>query len=417
MSRGVRQYGRRDGNNGGRVNGVRVPPPSISSQSASRWRYVLEAPAGATTRTSRPITNISQQTKTTTMNDIIVDHAMSRNRLTDASTHSNVTTRDVYSNKEGQHLSPKEYFYRNETEAQSSVPRHVDDAWITQFVDSDIDYSTSTVENQEVQALIRAPPKIRRYPLNVDVSPELIVHSNTQQLPHTQDNAVRYLRPRTPPPPGSIITRKIRAPPSLHTQPNTLRQQPHRPRTSSSVSTVEKSPARAKYASTTVNKTSPPRKWILERPNLPSESRSVQMNKVGVQRPNPQRYNSQYKDSFYTTEFVSWKTQELESDEEKQQQASLTEEETLMEQNDEYNGRQIHHNYTQICDSSADFHQYLEAFSGLPPVGKSVEGQLAKLPWTFVSGESLIGESPIGESLIGEERVTHCYKAFFVFYE
>ena len=58
-------------------------------------------------------------------------------------------------------------------------------------------------EDQEVQRITaEATPNVKDYPINVDANPELIVRPNTQRLTYTQDIAVRYLKPSTPPPPG-----------------------------------------------------------------------------------------------------------------------------------------------------------------------------------------------------------------------
>jgi hypothetical protein len=79
-----------------------------------------------------------------------------------------------------------------------------------QLLESGTTYTNTIAEDQEVQALTaQATPDVKNYPINVDANPELIVRPNTQRLTYTQDIALRYLKPGTPPPPGvrfSVLT-------------------------------------------------------------------------------------------------------------------------------------------------------------------------------------------------------------------
>ena len=198
MATSTRQFGRRalsnapgaTSNNNASTGNASVPPR----------RYVLDVPTSRISRSSR---------------------ASAANRMTDEYDLSNMRSRSAgagitystlvstgYNDENGEQLSrsgSRDYYYRdgNSESSSASVTRYLDDPSIRQLLDSGTNYSNTLVDDQEVQQLTaRATPDVRNYPINVDSNPELIVRPNTNRLTYTQDIAVRYLRPNTPPPPG-----------------------------------------------------------------------------------------------------------------------------------------------------------------------------------------------------------------------
>ncbi|CAF3415211.1 unnamed protein product [Rotaria socialis] len=380
MAISTRQYGRRGASNAAttttsstNATGVLLPS-SAGATSIPPRRYVLDVPTGRTVRT---------------------------NHMTTTTSLANVN------NENGERLSrsgSREYYYRdggNES-STATVTRYLEDASYKQLVESGTNYRSTIAEDQEVQALTaQATPDVKNYPINVDSNPDLIVKPNTQRLTYTQDIAVRYLKPGTPPPPGPIIIREIRAPPPPAAPPMILRQRPPPPRTPSPVIIREKPPQRPKSVPTTVIKKvippppPPPRKLIIERlPNLPPKPRPViierwlpyqkqkrqvihekakplepmsrikntiiewrppevevvkRLKKLGVQDTDPQRYSNHHGDKLYTTEFVQQKLTELGLQEEialiQQQHQSAANEEIALEKADEYNVQQILNGY------------------------------------------------------------------------
>ena len=103
----------------------------------------------------------------------------------------------------------RDYYYRDGASESSAatVSRYLEDASMKQVMESGQTYTNTALEDQEVQALTaQATPDVKNYPINVDNNPELIVRPNNQRLTYTQDIAVRYLKPSTPPPPGVRFT-------------------------------------------------------------------------------------------------------------------------------------------------------------------------------------------------------------------
>lgn len=67
---------------------------------------------------------------------------------------------------------------------------------------------------------------ISQYPINEDLSPEIITKKSQRQVEYIQELAVRYLKPPTPPMPGDII---ITQEPDFSAEPAPpiiIRQQP-----------------------------------------------------------------------------------------------------------------------------------------------------------------------------------------------
>ncbi|UJR20512.1 hypothetical protein I4U23_023640 [Adineta vaga] len=398
MATANRQYGRQatrttnNTNNIGSDSGVALSPSSTGSISTPPRRYVLDVPTGRTRRSSNNrITDEYDETNT---------HRSSR---TDSGqiTYSNVVTTDI-NNENSEQLSrsdSREYYYQDGAfESSGSISnRYGEDSTFRHLIDSN-----TAIEDQEVQALTaKATPDVKNYPINVDANPEMIVRPNTQRLTYTQDIAVRYLKPSTPPPPGPIIIREVRAPPPPPAPPIILRQRPPPPRTPSPVIIREKPPARPKSVATTVIKkvipppAPPPRKLIIERlPKLPPKPRPViierwlpyhkqkrqvihekakplepmsrikntiiewrppevevvkHVKKLGVSQADPQRYYTQHGDKLYTTEFVQRKLTELGLQEElslmQEQRTSVAREDIEVEQSNEQNVRQILNGY------------------------------------------------------------------------
>ncbi|CAF1499135.1 unnamed protein product, partial [Didymodactylos carnosus] len=308
--------------------------------------------------------------------------------------------------RNGQTMTANEYTRTlHDSESSSgTATRYIDDNNIKQILEMD-ENGEQFMSSRSLLSPIA--PDVKNYPINVDPNPELIVRPNTQRLTYTHDVAVRYLRPPTPPPPGPIIIREIRAPPPPVAPPIILRQRPPPPRTPSPVIIRERPPNRPKSVPTTVIKkvipapAPPPRKLIIERlPNLPPKPRPViierwlpynkqkrqvvherakplepmarikntiiewkppevelvkHVKKLGIQQADPVRYYQQYGDKLYTTDFIQRKFQELGLQDElivlqqQQQQAhqSVTNDNELydLQNSDGYNLRQIMSEY------------------------------------------------------------------------
>ncbi|UJR29214.1 hypothetical protein I4U23_010428 [Adineta vaga] len=404
MATATRQYGRRGTSNANananatasndRNTGGIAPSSSAGSVSTPPRRYVLDVPSGRTNR-MRTTTRVADE----------YDAYNTRSRSAGGATTYSTLVTTGYTTDGGEQLSrsgSREYYYRDGSS-------DFEDASIKQLVQSNVAYTNSIMEDQEVQELTaRATPDVKNYPINVDANPELIVRPNTQRLTYTQDIAVRYLKPGTPPPPGPIIIREIRAPQPPPAPPIILRQRPPPPRTPSPVIIREKPPSRPKSVPTTVIKKvippppPPPRKLIIERlPKLPPKPRPViierwlpyhkqkrqvihekakplepmsrikntiiewrppevevvkHVKKLGVHDADPQRYYSQHGDKLYATEFVQRKLTELGLQEElalmQEQHISAAKEDVALEQADEYNVRQILNGYGQSSSSS-----------------------------------------------------------------
>ena len=174
-------------------SGVPLSPASTPSTATPPRRYVLDVPTGRTRRTSN--------------NRVSDDYDETNTRRSGASdggavTYSNVVTTDIGNDSAEQtsQSGSREYYYRDgafETSGSSSS-RYAEDATVRELIESNIG-----IEDEEVQALTtRASLDVKHYPINVDSNPEMILRPNTQRLTYTQDIAVRYLKPGTPPPPG-----------------------------------------------------------------------------------------------------------------------------------------------------------------------------------------------------------------------
>jgi hypothetical protein len=190
MATANRQYGRRGASNvttattANSDSGVPLSPSSTASTSTPPRRYVLDIPTGRTSRTTSKTTDEYDETNTRRSGGTI--------------TYSSLLTTDA-NNENGEQLSrsgSRDYYYRDSG-------NYLEDASARQLIESSSTYTNTAIEDQEVQALTaQATPDVKNYPINVDANPELIVRPNTQRLTYTQDIAVRYLKPNTPPPPG-----------------------------------------------------------------------------------------------------------------------------------------------------------------------------------------------------------------------
>lgn len=194
MATANRQYGRRGASNATNAtassdSGVALSPSSTGSTSTPPRRYVLDVPSGRTNRTTATRRVTEEYDDSTTR------------RSGDAVTYTNLLTTDA-NNENGEQLSrsaSRDYYYRDSG-------NYVEDSSIKQLVETTSSYINTAAEDQEVQAITaQATPDVKNYPINVDANPELIVRPNTQRLTYTQDIAVRYLKPSTPPPPGVNI--------------------------------------------------------------------------------------------------------------------------------------------------------------------------------------------------------------------
>jgi len=196
MATANRQYGRRGASNATTAttattansdSGAPLSPSSTASTSTPPRRYVLDIPTGRTSRTTSKTTDEYDETNTRRSGGTI--------------TYSSLLTNDT-NNENGEQLSrsgSRDYYYRDSG-------NYLEDSSARQLIESSSTYTNTAIEDQEVQALTaQATPDVKNYPINVDANPELIVRPNTQRLTYTQDIAVRYLKPNTPPPPGVIF--------------------------------------------------------------------------------------------------------------------------------------------------------------------------------------------------------------------
>jgi hypothetical protein len=203
MASSTRQYGRRGASNvtnatnttsatiASSDSGVALSPSSTASTSTPPRRYVLDVPIGRTTRTSH----------TSSSTNGVVDESDETNTQSRSGdggtiTYSSVLNTDIHNDNDEQlsRSGSREYYYRDGANESSST--------VTRYVEGST-YANTALEDQEVQELTaQATPDVKNYPINVDNNPELIVRPNTQRLTYTQDIAVRYLQPSTPPPPG-----------------------------------------------------------------------------------------------------------------------------------------------------------------------------------------------------------------------
>lgn len=197
MATSTRQYGRRGVGNLTSAGGGIAPSSSAGSVSTPPRRYVLDVPRGRTNR---------MRTTTRLADEYDVTNTRSRS-AGGATTYSTLVTSGI-DTESGELLSrsgSREYYYRDggsDTSA-ASMSRYLEDGAVRQLVESNVTYANSAMEDQEVQALTaQATPDVKNYPINVDANPEMIVRPNNQRLTYTQDIAVRYLKPGTPPPPG-----------------------------------------------------------------------------------------------------------------------------------------------------------------------------------------------------------------------
>ena len=110
-----------------------------------------------------------------------------------------------------------------------------------------------------------------QYPLNIDHCPEHVRRHNNNRITYKQDVSVRYLQPVTPPPPGPLIIREIRAAQLPEAPPLVIRQRPPVPMTPPPLIIRERPPLPPPVVqSRVVNKyiaapPPPPRRVIIER--------------------------------------------------------------------------------------------------------------------------------------------------------
>ena len=79
--------------------------------------------------------------------------------------------------------------------------------------ETSVDHPPISVAAVELHASRTSPSmEFDHYPVNQDLTPEHIRRPNPDRIQYRQDVAIRYLQPPTPPPPGPIIVREIRAP-------------------------------------------------------------------------------------------------------------------------------------------------------------------------------------------------------------
>ncbi|CAF1475230.1 unnamed protein product [Didymodactylos carnosus] len=121
---------------------------------------------------------------------------------------------------------------------------------------------------------------INKYPINYDPHPEMVHRPNLNHITYKQDVAVRYLQPPTPPPPGPIVIREIRAPALPDAPPIVIKQQPPVPLTPPPIVVRERPPQPPAII--------PPR--VIEKfiPPPPPTSRKVIIERMQALPPKPQ---------------------------------------------------------------------------------------------------------------------------------
>ncbi|KAL7669038.1 hypothetical protein ACOME3_009709 [Neoechinorhynchus agilis] len=120
------------------------------------------------------------------------------------------------------------------------------------------------------------------YSVNYDPEPEVVRRQASGQVIYKQEVAVRYLKPPTPPPPGPLIIKEVRATQAPPAPPVIIRQRPPRPATPPPMIIREKPPQTPQNCAPKVITRNlpppppPPRRVIIERlPPLPPKPRSI----------------------------------------------------------------------------------------------------------------------------------------------
>jgi hypothetical protein len=123
---------------------------------------------------------------------------------------------------------------------------------------------------------------LKQYQINQDLNPLIITKNPTQNIEYSQNFAIRYLRPPTPPLPGEIVIKQLPNEVSPPGPPIILRQQPPRPQTPEPIVVRERPPNPPEQVGRKVITISgkklppPPRKVVIERlAPLPSKPQSV----------------------------------------------------------------------------------------------------------------------------------------------
>ena len=123
---------------------------------------------------------------------------------------------------------------------------------------------------------------LSQYKINQDSNPLIVTKKAQQKLEYTQNFAIRYLRPPTPPIPGEIIINQLQNECPPPAPPIILRQQPPRMQTPEPIVVRERPPQPPEQVGRKVITISgkklppPPRKVVIERlAPLPSKPQSV----------------------------------------------------------------------------------------------------------------------------------------------
>ena len=205
MASSSRQFGRRSTNYATGTNivssdsGVPLSPSSTVSTTTPPRRYVLDVPTSRSSRANRIST-------TRTVNDNYEESRTRSRSINDGLGYSSTVRTDVNDEyaEELSRSNSRDYYYRNSgNEFSGTLGQYGDESSIRELIQSNPSYTNNVLEDEEVRTLTtKATPEVRHYPINADSNPELIVRPNNQRLTYTQDIAVRYLKPSTPPPPG-----------------------------------------------------------------------------------------------------------------------------------------------------------------------------------------------------------------------
>ncbi|KAI0986653.1 hypothetical protein GJ496_011894 [Pomphorhynchus laevis] len=144
---------------------------------------------------------------------------------------------------------------------------------------------TGCVDNNNCRPGLHIPNggnNLNSYKINYDPEPQIVRKQVSNPVLYKQEVAVRYLKPPTPPPPGPLIIKEVRANQPPPAPPVIIRQRPPRPSTPPPLVIRERPPQAPQPLGPKVITRNlpppppPPRRVIIERlPPLPPKPRSI----------------------------------------------------------------------------------------------------------------------------------------------
>jgi hypothetical protein len=196
-------------------------------------------------------------------------------------------------------LNNDEVFYATQNSGQCEMNSPREDYYSALAMDvNHLESSQQSSSFNTVDQLVNQQYRtdINQYQLNEDPNPEHIRRQNNDRVTYRQDVAIRYLQPPTPPPPGPVIVREIRAPQLPQAPPLVIRQRPPVPSTPPPIVIRERPPVPpCVEPSRVVNKYLPappplPRQLIIERQApLPQKPQPVIIEKWLPYKAPPER--------------------------------------------------------------------------------------------------------------------------------